>query len=177
MAPVARRDGSARTREHRLELGFSRRVTPFAHEIAEPHRVVGVRAAALAPEQDLAADHRFELAADHARRDADRRLGVVAPLEMTRAFFLVPVRADDRLPRRQRDAVGLLHVAAQVVQAFQTDAGFDAVHFEQRGRFLERDAAAAIADADHRASIQLAPASTAAIAFAVATPRSLWCCT
>src|SRR5712671_1650444 len=124
-------------------------MSPVAHQIAQKDGIVGMRTAALAPEKNLAADYGFELATDHLRRDADRCLRVTAAFEVTCPFFLVPVRAHDRLPWRQCYPVRVLDISAQLVQTLEPDPCFNAIHLEQRCRFFQRYAAAAIADADH----------------------------
>src|SRR6185436_3216985 len=84
------------------------------------------------------------------RCDAYRRLGAYAAVDVTGAFLLVPVGTHDRLPRRKLDAVRLLHVKTELVQPVEPDPGIDAVHLEKRRGFFECNAAAAVADADHR---------------------------
>src|SRR5688572_17928313 len=121
MTAVRARHRGARAEEHRLELVLARFPAPLLHELAHENRLVGVRTAALAAKEDLAADDRFELASDHLRRDADRRLRAHAAVDVTGAFLLVPVRADDWLPRRKLDAVRLLHVKTEVVQPIEPD--------------------------------------------------------
>src|SRR4029077_20608432 len=70
---------------------------------------------------------------------------------MRGALLLVPVLAEDRLPWRHLDTIGLLHEGTELEEFVELDAGGDAVHLEERRGFLEGDTAAAIADADDRA--------------------------
>src|ERR1043166_8321648 len=150
VAAITGRHRSACAQQRGLKLLLGKVQPPAAYQLAQKSRIVGMRAAALAPEQNLRAYDRLELAPHHLRRDSYGGLGGRAAFEVADAFLFVPVAAGDGLPRRQRDPAHLLSGAAQIVQRLELDAGLDAVHLEQRCGFLERYAPAALADADDR---------------------------
>jgi len=102
----------------------------------------------------------------------------VAPSMWAAPSSLFQFFSNDRFPWWKLNAVYLLYEQDRCRTISKVDPGLDPIHFKQGRSFFQRDAAAAI----RRCQLwnnqnQLAPASTAARAFAVATPHVMWCWT